>query len=101
MKIVSLVLNENMFLDIVKRFGEVERVKSIFVRDCRGEVRIFVVIMEDRWDPDLRDVLLDIEYDIRKRFPDVVFQFSYLPWDRLSEVTLDCLKESCYIWERR
>jgi hypothetical protein len=98
---VSLVLNESMFLDIVKRFSEVERVKSIFVGDCGGEVRVFVMIMEDRWDPDLRDVLLDIEYDIRKGFPDVVFQFSYLPWGRLSETTLGCLKESCYIWERR
>ena len=98
---VGSVLNGSMFLDIVKRFGEVERVKSIFVGNCKGEVRVFVVIMEDKWDPDLRDMLLDIEYSIRKGFPDVVFQFFYLPWDRMSKMTLDCLKESCYVWERR
>jgi hypothetical protein len=64
---------------IVQKFKKIERVKSIYVQRYRRELQIFVLLLVDKYDADLMDKLLDIEYEIRKMFPDIVFQFFYPP----------------------
>jgi hypothetical protein len=64
---------------ISQNFKKIEKVKSIYVQRYREELQLFVLLLEDKYDFDLRDKLLDIEYEIRKMFPDIVFQFFYLP----------------------
>jgi len=64
---------------IYKKLSKIENVKSIYVQRYREELQLFVLLLEDKYDFDLRDKLLDIEYEIRKMFPDIVFQFFYLP----------------------
>jgi len=64
---------------IVQKFRKIEKVKSIYVQRYREELRIFVFLSGDKYDANLLDELLDIEYEIRKMFPDIVFQFFYLP----------------------
>jgi hypothetical protein len=64
---------------IVRKFSKIKKVKSIYVQRYRGELQIFVLLLGNRYDADLMDHLLDIEYEIRKMFPDIVFQFFYPP----------------------
>jgi hypothetical protein len=64
---------------IVQKFKKIEKVKSIYVQRYREELQIFVLLLEDKYDANLMDDLLDIEYEIRKMFPDIVFQFFYPP----------------------
>jgi hypothetical protein len=64
---------------IVQKFRKIEKVKSIYVQRYRGELRIFVFLSGAKYDANLMDELLDIEYEIRKMFPENVFQFFYLP----------------------
>jgi hypothetical protein len=93
-------MEERVFFDIVRKFSEIKEVESIFIRKYRREVNVFVVVIEDSYNFDLRDKLLDVEYELRKKFFDVVFQFFYLPNSKLNKITLDCLKKSCFTWER-
>jgi len=67
-----------LFIMTIK-LSKIEKVKSIYVQRYRGELQIQVLLSIDRYDGELMDTLLDIEYDIRKMFPDIVFQFFYPP----------------------
>jgi hypothetical protein len=64
---------------IVQKFRKIEKVKSIYVQRYREELQIFVLLLGNKYDANLMDDLLDIEYEIRKMFPDIVFQFFYPP----------------------
>jgi hypothetical protein len=72
-------LEQQALFYIVHKFSKIERVKSIYVQRYRRELQIFVLLLVDKYDADLMDKLLDIEYEIRKMFPDIVFQFFYPP----------------------
>jgi len=72
-------LKQQALFLIVEKFSKIKKVKSIYVQRYRGELQIFVLLFGDKYDADLMDKLLDIEYEIRKMFPDIVFQFFYPP----------------------
>jgi hypothetical protein len=65
--------------EIAKKFRRVKEVKSIYVQKYGEELQIFVLVSVEKYDDDLMDKLLDMEYDIRKRFPELVFEFFYPP----------------------
>jgi hypothetical protein len=72
-------LKQQALFLIVEKFSKIKKVKSIYVQRYREELQIFVLLFGDKYDADLMDKLLDIEYEIRKMFPDIVFQFFYPP----------------------
>ncbi|MEW6409669.1 MAG: hypothetical protein AB1488_06095 [Nitrospirota bacterium] len=72
-------LEQEALLSIVSKFSEVEKIKSIYVQRYREEIQIYILLSITQYDSDLMDILLDIEYDIRKRYPELVFEFFYPP----------------------
>jgi hypothetical protein len=70
--------------EIAKKFRRVKEVKSIYVQRYGEELQIFVLVSVEKYNDDLMDKLLDMEYDIRKMFPELVFEFFYPP-ARVSE----------------
>jgi len=69
---------ESLF-SIVRKFSEVKKVKSIYVQKYREEIQVFVLLSITQYNSDLMDTLLDIEYDVRKTYPNLVFEFFYPP----------------------
>jgi len=74
-------LEHEALLNVAMEFSEVEKVKSIYFQRYREEIQVYVLLSISRYDGDLMDILLDREYDIRKRFPELVFEFFYPPAD--------------------
>jgi len=72
-------LEQEAFLAIVSKFSQIEKVHSIYVQKYREELQIQILLSITQYDNDLMDGLLDIEYDIRKRYPEIVFEFFYPP----------------------
>jgi len=72
-------LEQEALLAIAGEFSKVEKVKSIYVQKYREELQIQILLSITQYDSDLMDTLLDIEYDIRKRYPEIVFEFFYPP----------------------
>jgi hypothetical protein len=70
--------------EIAKKFRRVKEVKSIYVQRYGEELQIFILVSVEKYNDDLMDKLLDMEYDIRKMFPELVFEFFYPP-ARVSE----------------
>lgn len=70
---------------IMRKFSKVEKVKSIYVQRYRKELQILILLSISHYDFALMDTLLDIEYDIRKRYPKIVFEFFYPPVGVLHE----------------
>lgn len=77
-------LEQEALLSVVSNFSEVEKVKSIYLQRYREEIQIYVLLFISQYDSDLMDTLLDIEYNIRKKYPQLVFEFFYPP-ARISE----------------
>ena len=72
-------LEQEALLAIAGEFSKVEKVKSIYVQKYREELQIQILLSITQYDSHLMDTLLDIEYDIRKRYPEIVFEFFYPP----------------------
>ena len=72
-------LEQEALLSIAREFSKVEKVKSIYVQKYREELQVHTPLSITQYDSDLMDTLLDIEYDIRKRYPEIVFEFFYSP----------------------
>jgi len=72
-------LEQEALLSIAREFSKVEKVKSIYVQRYREELQVQILLSINQYDGDLMDVLLDLEYGIRKRYPDMVFEFFYPP----------------------
>jgi hypothetical protein len=60
-------------------FSKIEKVKSIYVQKYREELQIQILLAITNFDSSLMDVLLDKEYDIRKRYSGIIFEFFYPP----------------------
>jgi hypothetical protein len=72
-------LEQESLLCIASEFSKVDEVQSIYVQKYREELQIQVLLSITCYDSDLMDTLLDIEYDIRKKYPEIVFEFFYPP----------------------
>lgn len=72
-------LEQEALFSIAMEFSKVEKVKSIYFQKYRDEIQIYIILSISQYDSSLMDILLDIEYDIRKRYTDIVFEFSYPP----------------------
>ncbi len=72
-------VEQKAFLTIATEFSQIEKVQSIYVQKYREELQIQTLLSITQYDDDLMDALLDIEYDIRKGYPEIVFEFFYPP----------------------
>ena len=72
-------LEKEVFLAITTKFSQIEKVQSIYIQKYREELQIFILLSISTYNYELMDFLLDIEYDIRKRYPEIVFEFFYPP----------------------
>lgn len=70
---------QEVFFKIVKEFSKIEKVKSIYTQEYEEELQIYILLSINRYDYDLMSNLLDIEYEIRKKYPEIVFEFFYPP----------------------
>lgn len=68
-----------MFNKIAREFGRNERVKSLYIQRYRKELQILIFLSINHYDFDLMDTLLEIEYDIREKYPKTIFEFFYPP----------------------
>ena len=66
-------------LAITSEFSRIEKVQSIYIQRYREELQIYILLSIYQYNSSLMDTLLDIEYDIRKKFPEVIFEFFYPP----------------------
>lgn len=72
-------LEQEALLAIASEFSQIEKVQSIYIQKYREELQIQILLSIAQYESDLMDILLDIEYDIRKRYPEIVFEFFYPP----------------------
>lgn len=72
-------VEQEAFFAIAREFSQIEKVQSIYVQKYREEVQIQILLSVTQYDNELMDNLLDIEYDIRKRYTEIVFEFFYPP----------------------
>lgn len=72
-------LEQEALLSITREFSRAEKVKSIYVQKYREELQVQILLSITQYDSDLMDTLLDIEYDIRKKYPEILFEFFYPP----------------------
>ena len=72
-------LEQEVLLAIVSKFSQIEKVRSIYVQKYRQELQIFILLAVSTYDYELTYNLLDIEYDIRKKYSDIYFEFFYPP----------------------
>lgn len=73
---------ENMtLLDVVVSYSKIKEVRSIYFQKYLEEIQIYVLIKTNRYDYDLMDKLMDVEYEIRNKNPDLIFEFFYPPAD--------------------
>lgn len=70
---------QEALFSVVMEFSKVEKVKSIYVQRYGEELQVQVLLSVTQYDSELMDVLLDIEYNIRKWYPEIVFEFFYPP----------------------
>lgn len=72
-------LEHEALLNVAMEFSRIEKVKSIYFQRYRGEIQVHILLSITQYESDLMDNLLDIEYDIRKRYPELTFEFFYPP----------------------
>lgn len=76
----------DMLLEVCARFASVPEVRSIYFQRYRDEIQFFVLLSVERYDGELMDRLIDIEYNLRIRYSSVVCEFFYPPagsgWNR-------------------
>ena len=66
-------------LDIAGEFAKINEVKSIYVQKYRAELHVHILLAITHYDRKLMKKLLNMEYDLRKRYPAIIFNFSYPP----------------------
>lgn len=71
--------DEDIMQEIVLRYKPMNSVVKITrTHEYESQISIRVYLCIDHYD-DIMDELLDIEYEIRKKFSDIIFDFLYLP----------------------
>jgi len=66
-----------MFAKITDSFSEIPEVRSVYKQKYRSEMQIFILLSIDKYDYTLMKKLLNIEYDIRKKYKEILFEFFY------------------------
>lgn len=74
-------LEQEALLIISREFSKIDRVDFIYLQKYRDEMQIQILLSIQQYDNKLMDELLDIEYSIRKKYKDLVFEFFYSPAD--------------------
>jgi hypothetical protein len=72
-------LEQAALLRIAANYAKIRKVKSIYAQKFREEIQVYILITSDRYDGSLMDQLLDIEYEIRKIYSSLIFEFFYPP----------------------
>lgn len=72
-------LEQSALIDILASFSKIEKVKSIYFQRYRDEIQVYVLISVEHYDSKLMDTLLDAEYEIRKKYIQLIFEFFYPP----------------------
>jgi hypothetical protein len=85
---------EELKSNIINAFKQIDEVESIYVQRYTYEWKIIILLNNKRYDDELMDRLLDIEYDLQNRDEDPLLDFSYIPkiynnkWDILHPSSL-------------
>ncbi|MEM3793543.1 MAG: hypothetical protein QXS76_01405 [Candidatus Bathyarchaeia archaeon] len=72
-------LLNHMLLDVSATFCRVPEVRAIYFQQYMGEIQFFVLLSIDRYDSQLMDRLIELEYGIRLKYSQTVFEFFYPP----------------------
>lgn len=72
-------LETDALYTIRKKFRKITEVDSIHVQRYRSELKIQIPISISQYDKKVMIELFEIEYDIRKKYNGIVFNFSYPP----------------------
>ncbi len=69
--------------EVYSRFSKIEKVKKVLFQEGEGELLIYVysLLSTIQYDGDLMEILLGIEYDIKKKYSnlEIVLKFFYAP----------------------
>jgi hypothetical protein len=68
---------ERMLLEMVALFMREPHVGSIYIQRHRKTLEVFVLLTISKYDIGVLDNLLDVEYDVREKNPDVFLDFTY------------------------
>ena len=72
--------DEDILKEIIAQYNKFEKVQSIVRHhDYEAQITIRVYLSIDQYDDKLMDQLLDCEWDIRKKFFNIIFDFLYIP----------------------
>jgi hypothetical protein len=85
---------EELKNNIVNAFKQIDEVEFIYLLRYTYEWKVIILLNNKRYDDELMDRLLDIEYDLQNRNEDPLLDFSYIPkiynnkWDILHPSSL-------------
>lgn len=83
---------DNAELVIANRLKSIDQVVAIYTQHYRAELQVVVFLNTDKYDNDLMHSLLDVEYELQKRFGEQLLVFSYIP--RVSENRREVVSKS-------
>jgi len=72
-------IEQEALMEITAIFGKFKDVQSIYVERFREELKIMILLSVNKYNYDLMDELFDVEYEIRKKYSEIVFEFFYPP----------------------
>lgn len=79
-------------LVIANRLKNINQVVAIYTQHYRAELQVVVFLNTEMYDNDLMYKMLDIEYELQKRFGEQLLAFSYIP--RVSENRREVVSKS-------
>jgi len=78
--IEEISTDDEILQEIIAEFIKSEKViKIVQCHEYDSQISIKIYLDINQYDDELMDKLLDYECDIRKKFSDIIFDFSYLP----------------------
>jgi hypothetical protein len=65
--------------EVACRFKQIPKVATIYLEKSPAELVFFCFLDHDQYDDHMMDQLLDLEWELRKDFPDQIFDIHYMP----------------------
>ena len=78
-RIETLAAIQSIETNLYTCFYSIEPVQSIYLQALDEIHNVFVFLKQDRYDEGLMDCLLEQESDIVEQYPEILFNFHYLP----------------------
>jgi len=86
-------------LEVARRFKAVAKVHSIYTNNYMGRKQFLILTSNEKYDDELMDQLLSIEYEFHLEYMQTPVRFAYIPrlFESLNEVVP---RESTLVYER-